>query len=98
MGAFSESIVEQAALAFLESTGWSVRNGAVIAPGEPGAERDDCGEVVLEQRLREALARLSPALPAEALDDAFRKLTRPEGAELIRRNRAFMPEAQEDWK
>jgi len=44
--------------------------------------------VVLAQRLRDALARLNPTLPAEALDDAFRKLTRPEGADLIQRNRA----------
>jgi type I restriction enzyme R subunit len=95
---FSESIVEQAALAWLESTGWAVKNGAAIAPGEPSAERDDYGQVVLAQRLRDALARLNPALPAEALDDAYRKLTRPEGAELIQRNRAFMPEAQEEWK
>jgi type I restriction enzyme R subunit len=86
---FSESIVEQAALAWLESTGWAVRNGAAIAPGEPAAERDDYGQVVLAQRLRDALARLNPALSAEALDDAFRKLTRPEGAELVARSRAL---------
>ena len=59
----------------------TVVHGAEIAPGEPAAERDDYGEVVLAQRLRDALARLNPALPAEALDDAFRKLTRPEGAD-----------------
>lgn len=85
---FTESIVEQAALAWLESTGWSVKNGAEIAPDEPTAERDDYGQVVLAQRLRDALVRLNPALPAEALEDAFRKLTRPEGAELVARNRA----------
>jgi len=85
----TESVVEQAALAWLESIGWSVRNGAEIAPGEPAAERDDYGEVVLTQRLRDALARLNPALPAEAIEDAFRKLTRPEGAELVAQNRAL---------
>ena len=36
-----------------------------------------------------ALARLNPNLPAEALDDAFRKLTCPEGSALTARNRAF---------
>ena len=76
MSAFTESVVEEAALAWLESVGWQVRNGAEIAPGEPAAERDDYGQVVLAQRLRDALARLNPALPAEALEDAFRKLTR----------------------
>jgi len=87
-GAFTESVVEQAALAWLESIGWTLRNGAEIAPGELAAERVDYGQVVLEQRLRDALARLNPGLPLEALDDAFRKLTRPEGPELVTRNRA----------
>ncbi|CAG0951683.1 Type I restriction enzyme EcoR124II R protein [Burkholderiales bacterium] len=86
---FSESVVEEAALDWLESAGWQVRNGAEIAPGEPAAERDDYGQVVLARRLRDALARLNPALAVEALDDAFRKLTRPEGADLIVRNRAL---------
>jgi type I restriction enzyme, R subunit len=85
----TESVVEQAALAWLESTGWSVRNGAEIAPGEPAAERDDYGQVVLAQRLRDALARLNPALAVDALDDAFRKLTQPEGSDLTVRNRAL---------
>ena len=35
----TESIVEQAALAWLESLGWSVRHGLEIAPGESKAER-----------------------------------------------------------
>ena len=89
MTAFTESVVEQAALNWLESAEWKVRNGAEIAPGEPAAERADYGQVVLGQRLRDALARLNPALPAETLNDAFRKLTRPEGADLILRNRAL---------
>jgi type I restriction enzyme R subunit len=38
---------------------------------------------------RAVLARLNPALPAKALDDAFRTLTRPEGAELVARSRAL---------
>ncbi len=85
---FTESVVEQAALAWLEAIGWSVLNGADIAPGEFAAERTDYGQVVLERRLRDALARLNRDLPAEALEDAFRKLTRLEGADLVARNRA----------
>ena len=33
--------------------------------------------------------RLNPILPVDALDDAFRKLTQPEGSTLEARNRAF---------
>ena len=91
MQTFTESLVEQASLAWLESVGWSVRNGAEIAPGELFAERNDpnYGDVVLEQRLRDALARLNPELPAEALDDAFRKIMRPAGPTLEEQNRAM---------
>ena len=86
---FTESVIEQAALAWLESFGWHIAHGPDIAPDTPAAERRDYGEVVLAQRLRDALSRLNPQLPAEALEDAFRKLTRPEGADLIQRNRAL---------
>ena len=41
MSAFSESVVEDAALAWLESLGWRVKHGLEIAPGELGAERPD---------------------------------------------------------
>ena len=89
MSAFTESVVEQAALAWLESLGWSVAHGPDIAPDTPGAERANYSQVVLEGRLRDALARLNFALPAEALDDAFRKLISPEGSTLESQNRAF---------
>ena len=80
----SESVVESAALAWLESTDWRIFDGADIA-----SERADYGEVVLEGRLRDALGRLNPDLPVTALDDAFRKLAHPEGATLETRNRSF---------
>ena len=80
MTALSEADVEQAALAWLEATGWRVRYGPEIAPETPDAERSGYDQVVLEQRLRDALAELNPGLPVAALEDAFRKLTRPEGA------------------
>ena len=89
MTSFTESTVEDAALSWLETLGWRVAHGPDIAPDTPGAERSDYGQVVLERLLRDAFGRLNPDLPAEALDDAFRRLTRPEGATLEARNRAF---------
>ena len=86
---FTESEVESAALAWLESLGWKIKHGPEIAPGEPFAERDDYREAILQQRLKDALARLNPELPIEALDEAFRKLVNPPGATLEARNRAF---------
>ena len=89
MTTINEAIVEEAALAWLGDLGWQVAHGPDIAPDTPNAERSDYDQVVLERRLRDALAGLNPALPAAALDDAFRKLTRPEGPSLEARNRAF---------
>lgn len=88
--AFSESVVEEAALGWLESLGYSILHGPEIAFGELFAERSapGYGDVVLEQRLRQALARLNPDLPPEALEDAFRKLTRVDAPSLVERNRA----------
>jgi type I restriction enzyme R subunit len=76
MAELTESVVEDAALAWLGSLSYAVQHGQEIAPGESGAERQDYSQVVLEERLRQALSQLSPELPAEALDEAFRKLTR----------------------
>ena len=89
MSGFNESAVEEAALAWLGDAGWSVLLGPDIAPGEVCAERNAYGQVVLEGRLRAALERLNPELPAEALEEALRKVLRPAGAEVVARNRVL---------
>jgi type I restriction enzyme R subunit len=87
---FTESVVEDAALDWLSALGYVVLHGPEIAVGIPGAERADPGyrDVVLERRLRQALGRLNPGLPPEALEDVFRRLTRSDAPSLIERNRA----------
>ena len=89
MTTLTEADVESAALGWLSALGWQVAHGPDIAPDTPGAERADYGQVVLERRLRDALARLNPSLPSSALDDALRRVTHPEGATVEARNRAF---------
>jgi type I restriction enzyme R subunit len=86
---FTESVVEDAALAWLESLGYTIKHGPEIGPEEIFAERSDYGQVVLAGRLRQALVKLNPSLPVEAIDDAFRKITRLEGTTLDARNRVF---------
>ena len=89
MTPLSEADADDAALGWLEDLGWQTAHGPDIAPDTPNAERADYGDVVLERRPRDALATLNPGLPADALDDAFRKLTRAEGSSLEARNRAL---------
>ena len=49
----------------------------------------DPKEVVLRDRLRAALARRFPDLPDASLDETVRQLSRPDGADTLRRNLAF---------
>lgn len=83
---FTESVVEQAALAWLESMGYLIVSGPEIAPGETVAERENYGQVVLERRLRQALQQFNPQVPTDALEEAFRKLTRPDSPSLVANN------------
>ena len=85
----SEADVEQVALSWLSNLGWQVAYGPEIAPDTPGAERDDFTQVVLEERLRDALFNLNPGLPASALETGLRSLINPDGPTLETRNRAF---------
>ena len=87
MNAFTESVVEQAALDWFRALGYNVVGGPDMPPG-PHALRESYADTIFPSVIRGALARLNPELPAEALDDAFRKLTRPEGSVLAARNLA----------
>ena len=85
----TESIVEEAALEWFGELGYTVENGAKLAPGEAATERDSFGDVVLVGRLRAAIRRLNPVIPEEAREDALRKVLRVATPSLIQTNRAF---------
>ena len=86
MSPVDESVIEQAALAWLEALGYTILHGPDIAPGSVYGERMKHSEVVLRNRLIDALNRLNPDIPASALDEAFRKLTRPDRPTLVANN------------
>ena len=85
----NESIVEEAALTWFGELGYAIGHGPHLAPGEPAAERESFGDVVLEERLRQAIRRLNPAIPEEAREEAFRKVLRVGTPSLTQTNRAF---------
>jgi len=84
-----EAGVEDAALTWLQDLGWSVAAGPALLADDGSGERADHGAVVLKRRLRSAFARLNPGIPASACDDAFRRLSNPQGSTLEARNRSF---------
>ncbi|MEM6471934.1 MAG: type I restriction endonuclease subunit R, partial [Planctomycetota bacterium] len=89
MTTVNEDTVEQAALQWLSDVGFAAAHGSVIAPDGSAPERESFQDVVLVGRLQAAIARLNPHLPAEAREDALRKVLRPDLPTLIQNNRAF---------
>ena len=87
MTQFTESIVEEAALDWLRELGYTILSSQDLLPGE-NAWRASYSEVLLPGALRSALVRMNPSLPVEAIDDAYRKLTRVDAPSLVERNRA----------
>ena len=88
----TESMVEDAALDWFRALGYHVQGGPDMSPGPDSLYyplRESHAEAVLTSDVRGSLRRLNSDLPEEALDDALRRLTRPEGATLEARNRSF---------
>ena len=85
----AEATLEAVCLSWAEEVGFHVVAGPAIAPGEPAAERSSYDQVILEGRLRAALDRLNPSVPADCLDDVVRRLERQELPSLVQSNRLF---------
>ncbi len=89
MNLFTEDTLEQAALSWFESLGYSVVFGPNIACDGDSPERKNYGEVILESRLRDALSSINKKAPPSAIDDAIRKILITESPSLIINNRNF---------
>jgi len=88
----TEDILEQTTLAWFENLGYNIEYGPDIAFDGSRPERDagaNYADVILGSRLREALERINPDLPFEAIEEAIRKITLPESPSLIENNRTF---------
>lgn len=69
----NESHLEETCLDWLASVGWTVAHGDDISPGGSDVCRERFSEIVLASRLREAVVRLNPALPADQADQWSRR-------------------------
>ena len=87
MSPLAESHVEEAALAWLEELGYGTVNGIDIGPDSDASERASYGDVLLVERVRGAIAKLNPALAADARAEVLNKLLQSETPSLIAENR-----------
>ena len=89
MSGMNEDTLEQTALEWFRSLGYSYVHGPEIAPDGGTPEREDFGQVILIDRLRQSLQRINPEAPSEAIEEAVRIITRAESPSLFVNNRAF---------
>jgi type I restriction enzyme R subunit len=83
-----EDTIEIFALETLKSLGYTVLFGPDIGP-EGSGERESYSEVVLTQRLREALQNLNKHIPESAFEEAVGKVRRSTGTTLLLDNKDF---------
>ena len=83
----TEQDLEQACIGWFTELGWSHAHGETISPGGAHPEREHYTQVILARRLREALSRLNPELPAEARNEAINRLLDYAGQSLVDANR-----------
>lgn len=83
----TESHVEEAAISWLQELGYSIKHGTEMNPDHSNAERMTYGDVVLVDRLKDAISRLNPALPTEACADVLRRVLQFESPSLVEENR-----------
>ena len=85
----TEDQLEQETLAWLADVGWQHRYGPDLAPDGAAPERAGYRQVLLTERLRQAIARLNPAVPPAARDDALRQVLDLGTPALLAANRHF---------
>jgi type I restriction enzyme R subunit len=84
-----ESHLEQVVIQWFESLGYAYLPGPDIEPETSHSEREDYAQVLLIDRLREALYRINPDLPSDAIEDALLKIKRSDSPSLYEDNRLF---------
>ena len=85
----TEDQLEQETLAWLIEAGYSHRYGPELAYDGITPERSDYRQVLLLQRLKDAIDRLNPSIPATARDDALKQVRDLSIPALLSANRQF---------
>jgi type I restriction enzyme R subunit len=85
-GNMNENIVELAALDYFRQLGYHTAYGPMLAPGEPGEERESFEQTYLYGRLRDAVQRINPSSNRSLIDDAVRRLDRAESQSRVDEN------------
>ena len=86
---FTEDLLEQAAIEILQELDYSYAFGPDIAYDGDTPERNNYKDVLLEQRVKDALFSINRHLPEEALEEAYRKIITFNSPVLVDNNKEF---------
>ena len=85
----TENEIEKLAITLLEHQGYTYINGVHLAPDTPDSERTTFEEVVLKQRLENAVRRINPTIPLDAQQDAVKQILRIASPDVLSNNETF---------
>jgi type I restriction enzyme R subunit len=89
MAKITENDIELYAIEELENLGYSYIYGPEIAPDGDTPERNAYDEVILTERLKNAIDRINPTIPPPAKEDALKQVLRIGSPDLLTDNEAF---------
>ena len=89
MKPITENQIEEYALTELQALGYSYVHGVVISPGGEGQERESFEQIILIDRLRNAVARINPHIPLDAREQAVQKTVRLYSPDMKAANEEF---------
>ena len=87
MSFLSEDEIEKILLAQFAGLGYANLPDSVIGPDGSAPERASHSDVILRGRLRDAVARLNPDIPAATREDAIKRIIGDESPHLVEENR-----------
>ena len=86
---FNEDTLEQASLEILQSLGYDYIHGKELSPSAEFPERESYRDVILKERVRNALFSINKGFPHDALEQAFRQIIAFNSPSLEENNRYF---------
>lgn len=89
MSRLTESAIEEFAIKLFERLGYDYIHAPDIAPDSEHPERSRYDEVLLTERLTQAIRRINPHLPDTLIAEASKEVARIQSPDLLANNEAF---------
>ncbi|MEQ9373344.1 MAG: HsdR family type I site-specific deoxyribonuclease [Coleofasciculus chthonoplastes F3-SA18-01] len=89
MKKLTESQIEEFALRTLQGLGYEYQDGVELSPEDSRPERSSYGDVLLVDRLSQAISRINPHIPPDIRNQAQRELQNIASPDLINNNETY---------